>query len=453
MSSPIIHAEHIGVIYNKGKENETHSLRRINLKIHPREYVVIFGPSGCGKSTLLYSLSGLQTPSYGTVKVKGKNLENMSPRERSRLRLFQVGMIFQAFHLIPTLSVLDNVCLSRIFEGEDRKRQREAGMQLLQRFSISEQANKYPSALSGGQQQRVAISRSLINNPDIILADEPVGNLDSESAENVMRILRELNEVDQKTIILVTHDPRHLVYADRILEMKDGEIIKEIINTKNNQKEDVSPIIIKRKQTVDDDVAAMLKEMKDTPIELRMLMRTFKGLSEAQGNVLLVPFKAKQLLWHSIHDFTEEQLDASSRYFKEFLFGNISGRELKKKLDLAYEKGGAGLHKNRAETIAFRVERIMHCVNLLSKGKENALDETARFLDEFFNLGLNERTNSALFFRFKSILALRTSCKADKRQLFHWLDISYDEGGMGLRKDVAEKITREMEMIMLLKYS
>jgi len=429
-----------------------HALRRINIKIQPREYVVIFGPSGCGKSTLLYSLSGLQTPSYGEVSVKGRSLVGMAPRERSNFRLFEVGMIFQAFYLVPTLSVLDNVCLPRIFEGEDGKSRKGAGMQLLQRFSISEQSDKYPSELSGGQQQRVAISRSLINDPDIILADEPVGNLDSESAENVMHILKELNEVDQKTIILVTHDPRHIQYADRVLKMNDGEIIEEVVHKKKEElPEEEDPL--EEKRVVDADVADLLEEMKEMPSELRMLIRTFRGLSDAQSNVLLVPFKAKQLLWHNLHDFTEEQVDVSERYIKEFLFGNINIKELLKKLDMSYEEGGAGLNRKRAESMVRHIEKVMHCVHLLSKNASGAIEELARFLIDEFSLDIHEKKDAGYFFRFCSVLELRSSSKVDRRELIQWLDAPYDEGGVGLRKDVAEKVAREVEMIMLLKYS
>ena len=455
MASPIIDADNIGVIYNKGKQNEVHSLRRVSLKIYPQEYIIIFGPSGCGKSTLLYSLSGLQSPSYGTVSVKGNDLAQMSSWEQSRFRLFEIGMIFQAFYLVSTLDVLDNVCLPRIFEGEDQKSYTKAGMQLLQRFSISEQADKYPSNLSGGQQQRVAISRSLINDPDVIIADEPVGNLDSESAKNVMGILKELNEVDKKTIILVTHNPEHLSLANRVLKMKDGEIIEEIINKKGEDNK-VEKIVIDRSKVIDEDIQRMMEEMKKTPTELRMLMRTFRGLSEAQSNVLLVPFKAKQLNQHLLHELTDEQLDASNRYLKELLFGNINTKELKSKLDLDYKKGGAGWNKQRAESTAERVEQMLDCVHKLSKNSESAIAHVASYLNTLFDLGFKKNKkekNNPEFFRFMSVLDMRVSNKVDRKGLTEWLDIPYKKGGVGLRKDVAAKVAREVEMLMLLKYS
>ncbi len=233
-----IEIENLSVIYNQGQSNEVRSLENVNLEIYPQEYVIIFGPSGCGKSTLLYSISGLQRPTYGTVKVDGQDINKISKKEQVEFHRRKIGMIFQAFYLIPSLNIIDNVCLPKIFTGDSQKERREAAMKLLHRFGIAEQADKFPSELSGGQKQRVAIARSLINNPDIILADEPVGNLDSKSSHNVMMILKELNEIDKKTIILVTHDPNHLAYGDKIVHMKDGKIIKvEIVEKKKSPKE------------------------------------------------------------------------------------------------------------------------------------------------------------------------------------------------------------------------
>ena len=197
-SNPIIKTKGLKVIYNEGKPNEVRSLEGVDVSIYPQEYIIIFGPSGCGKSTLLYSISGLQRPTYGEVEVEGKKIFEMSKKEMLKLHQTGVGMIFQAFYLVPSLRVIDNVGLPKSFLGERPSVRKESAMQLLRRFSIAEQHNKFPNQLSGGQKQRVSIARSLINNPSIILADEPVGNLDSESAKNVMQILKELNEVDKK---------------------------------------------------------------------------------------------------------------------------------------------------------------------------------------------------------------------------------------------------------------
>jgi len=229
MSDSTIRVQNLSVIYNQGKQNEVRSLQEADFTIYPGEYVIFFGPSGCGKSTLLYSVASLQSPTIGDVSVGEKSISMMTKKEKYAYRRMGVGMVFQAFYLISSMNVLDNVCLPRVFLNEDKRVRREAGRQLLRRFGIEGQADKYPGQLSGGQKQRVAIARALVNNPEFILADEPVGNLDSESAQTVLGILKELNERDKKTIILVTHDPNHLAYGDRIFHMKDGRVLREEI--------------------------------------------------------------------------------------------------------------------------------------------------------------------------------------------------------------------------------
>ncbi|MDP2837884.1 MAG: ABC transporter ATP-binding protein, partial [Candidatus Moranbacteria bacterium] len=270
MSEPIIIVDKLRVIYNQGKANETRALEETNLSIYPEEYVIIYGPSGCGKSTLLYSISGLQSPTYGDVLIQGISIAKMTRKEELELHQTKIGMVFQAFYLLSSLTILDNVCLPKVFRGEAPRERKVAGISLLRRFGIVEQADKFPNQLSGGQKQRVAIARSLVNNPEIILADEPVGNLDSESAENVLKILKELNTVDKKTVIMVTHNPEHLVYADRVIHMKDGRVIKEDIFKEKRPSEAKEKVIIPETQ-----------ESK----ELKMLMNSFKSLLPQQIDV------------------------------------------------------------------------------------------------------------------------------------------------------------------------
>ena len=225
-NQPIIEVQNLRVIYNQGESNEVRSLEDVNLDIYSHEYIIIYGPSGCGKSTLLYSIAGLQMPTYGEVIVEDKKISQMSNKDKVALHQVGTGMIFQSFHLIPSLNVIDNVCIPKSFRGEKRKSRNEEGMKLLQRFSISEQFEKFPSQLSGGQKQRVAIARALVNNPGVIFADEPTGNLDSKAGVQIMKILQNLNNQGH-TIILVTHETYTAQHAKRILEMKDGKIVSD----------------------------------------------------------------------------------------------------------------------------------------------------------------------------------------------------------------------------------
>lgn len=222
-----IKTENVSVIYDQGRPSETKALTDINVVIYKEDFAVIFGPSGCGKSTMLYAISGIEKPTRGSVFVNEKDITKFAPLESAKFHRSDIGMVFQAYNLIPTLTVVDNVALPQVFRGVSKEKRTLRAKILLQRFGILPQAEKLPTELSGGQQQRVGIARALINEQPIIFADEPVGNLDSKSAKIVLDILYDLNLKDKKTVILVTHDPSLLRYATHIIYMKDGIIVGE----------------------------------------------------------------------------------------------------------------------------------------------------------------------------------------------------------------------------------
>lgn len=209
-------------------EAKTIALKNINLKIEEGEFVMIMGPSGCGKSTLLNILALLDTPTKGEVYYKGRRTSSMSENERAIFRRKISGFIFQQFHLIKTLTALENVELPMMLDERDKSYRRKRAKKLLEMVGLGDRLNHYPHQLSGGQQQRVAIARALANNPKIIFADEPTGNLDSKSGMAVMSILKGLNEKGI-TIIMVTHEQELTKYASKIIKLRDGEIV-EIIN-------------------------------------------------------------------------------------------------------------------------------------------------------------------------------------------------------------------------------
>lgn len=438
MNKPIILIDKLRVIYNQGKSNETRALEETNLSIYPEEYVIIYGPSGCGKSTLLYSISGLQSPTYGDVSIQGKAISKMTRAEELELHQTGVGMIFQAFYLISSLDILENVCLPKVFRGERLVERKREGVRLLRRFGIVEQADKFPSQLSGGQKQRVAIARALINNPEIILADEPVGNLDSESAENVLKILKELNTIDKKTIILVTHNPEHLIYADRVIHMKDGRVIKEEVFTEKRPME----VVIKKQ---DFGTANKFEENS----ELKMLMSSFKNLLPQQVDVLLVPFKAKQLLNHLLSELNDEQVSMAEAFMKELLFKNIDIQTFAEHLDLDLDEGGAGWNKLRALSFADRTQIIIDLVKELKSDPELGSRLLAEYLITRFHLKLSEKQK----LRFQTMLKMRLESQIGQTELEKRFDARVIVGGVGLHKATAEKIVREIEILMLLKYS
>ncbi len=441
---PSIVVDRLRVLYNQGKSNETRALEETNISIYPNEYVIIFGPSGCGKSTLLYAIAGLQKPTYGDIRINGKGLSTMSEKEMLDLHQVGVGLIFQAFYLIESLTVLDNVCLPRAFMGERVKVRRAEGIKLLRRFGIAEHADKYPSQLSGGQKQRVAIARSLVNNPSIILADEPVGNLDSESAENVLQILKELNEHDGKTIIMVTHNPEHLVYADRVIRMKDGRVISEEVFKEKRK-------IPEKKKLEEETLLKRLHEadMPKETEELKMLMASFKNLLPQQVDVLLIPFKAKQLMAHVLSELSDEQVAMGESFLKELLFKNIDGPRFSESLDKDLEQGGAGWNKSRATSFTDRITGIIGEAEVSKTMPSQAPMSLSSYLKKRFRLTLSP----AQEIRLQSTLKLRLDSKIGQKELMRRLDAPQDIGGVGVNRLTAEKMVREIEIIMLIKYS
>ncbi|HEX7154404.1 MAG TPA: ABC transporter ATP-binding protein [Thermoanaerobaculia bacterium] len=206
---------------------ETRALHQLSLSVHPGEYVCITGPSGCGKSTLLSILGLLDTPTSGQYILNGQDVSSLSRDQRAKIRNKEIGFVFQSFNLISELTVEENVCLPLTYrKGISPADIKERAKAMLDKVEMSHRLSHFPSQLSGGQQQRVAIARSLINDPVVILADEPTGNLDSKNADIVLRLLRQLHE-EGSTIVMVTHDPRSIEQKSRQIEMLDGQVIAD----------------------------------------------------------------------------------------------------------------------------------------------------------------------------------------------------------------------------------
>jgi putative ABC transport system ATP-binding protein len=202
------------------------ALRGVDLCIERGEFVAIMGPSGCGKSTLLNVLAGLDRPTAGEVRLDDERIDELSETELARLRRRKIGFVFQFFNLVPTLSAVENVELPLLLVGRRRKDARRSANELMRTLGICDKHGAAPAQLSGGQQQRVAIARALANTPDILLGDEPTGNLDSGAAREVLELLRGARDRDQ-TLLLVTHDARVAAAADRVVTLRDGRVTDE----------------------------------------------------------------------------------------------------------------------------------------------------------------------------------------------------------------------------------
>ncbi len=225
MSKPaIIEARDLRKTYHVG-EVDVHALRGVDLRVEAGEFVAVVGPSGSGKSTLFHILGGLTPPTSGTVVLAGQNLALLTEAQRTDLRKRKVGFVFQRYNLLPTLTAADNIEIARYIarrNGEPDPKFHEA----LEMLGIAHRLQHKPRAMSGGEQQRVAIARGIVNNPSILLADEPTGNLDTENSEIVLRLLRSLNERLGQTILMITHNPEAAAFAHRVIKMRDGRVIE-----------------------------------------------------------------------------------------------------------------------------------------------------------------------------------------------------------------------------------
>ncbi len=228
MNQPVIKVEDLWKIYRLG-EVQVEALRGVSFEIEEGEFVAIMGPSGSGKSTLLNILGCLDRPTRGRYFLDGQEVSQLNENQLAQVRNKKIGFTFQSFNLLPRLAALQNVELPLIYAGIPSQKRKEQAIKSLEAVGLGDRIHHYPNQLSGGQQQRVAIARALVNNPSIILADEPTGNLDTRSSEEIMHILQELNR-EGKTIILVTHERDIASHARRILHFRDGQLVdNEII--------------------------------------------------------------------------------------------------------------------------------------------------------------------------------------------------------------------------------
>ena len=218
---PLMSMKGVTKDYKLGK-TLVRALRGLDLEISKGEVVAIMGPSGSGKSTLMHILGALDIPTSGTATIDGSDLKNMKERQLVTFRGKKVGFVFQTFNLVQTLSALQNVELPMIFQGIGKSERIRKAKDLLTRVGLAERIRHKPNELSGGERQRVAVARALANDPEIILADEPTGNLDTETGQSILDLLKELSVNDGKTVIIVTHDPEAAAIADRIIRLRDG---------------------------------------------------------------------------------------------------------------------------------------------------------------------------------------------------------------------------------------
>ena len=441
----LIDIKNLSVTYFLGKSNEVKALSDASLEINAGELVIFFGPSGCGKSTLLYTIAGLEKPTKGTVMVNGIDLSQMKNKELEKYRQNTIGMIFQAFYLIPSLSVENNINLPQVAIGINRKKRQEKTEELMKYFGVYEQRKKVPTELSGGQQQRVAICRSLVNDPDIIFADEPVGNLDSKSAQDVLGLIQELSVKDKKTVILVTHNPAHLEIADRIFFIKDGKIIDTKVN-----KETRKIIVGKSSQQESQDDSLNLSPTTDKN-------STKEIDNSAEVDNIILEYKAKEILSEVLTGLSYDEINKIENYIKEALVNSNSDyKKLKKYLNTDYMQDGLNLNKRVSQKLITKLETTTKEIEELSKDfankeeKHNSyVHQLRRYLLDTFEV--NIKTTDAIE-AMETIIEDRVMGVTDRKGVQEKFDRPLKKGGVGLDRRTAKKMSKHLEMIILGRY-
>ena len=227
---PIIRIRGLKKVYRVGEER-VRALNGVDLDIYPGEFVCIIGRSGSGKSTLLNMMAGLEKPSRGSIVIAGEHLEKMNEKQLVDFRLRHIGFIFQQFNLFPSMTALENVTMPLVYRGVSARKRKAAALKMLKDLGLSKHVNHRPSQMSGGQQQRVGIARALVSNPEVIFADEPTGNLDSRTSEEILSLIQAMAKRDNHTLVMVTHDPSVAAHADRVVNILDGLIVDIVDQT------------------------------------------------------------------------------------------------------------------------------------------------------------------------------------------------------------------------------
>lgn len=430
MAKPLIVCRDLSIIYNQGKANEFKALSGVNTDIYEGEYIILFGPSGCGKSTLMYSIQGSLPPGEGTLLVKGDDIYSYPPSERVYFQRYVMGIIFQSFNLIGSLSVLDNVALPMIFCNADKQTRNRRAQSLLDRFGVGHVSHKIPSMLSGGQQQRVSVARSMVNDPKILLADEPTGNLDSISTQQVMDKIDEINTFDKRTIIMVSHNAAHLSYAHRVYYLKDGKVIREVANPQRKQ---IKPV----------------REGETIVTELEQLSRLYPYDS-------VETLRVKSLVNFLTQDYTFNQITRMEHAVMLFSQGKIDRDSFIKSLILPMDKGGVQVSEKEARRMASVASKMMGHADDVRRFRAKRTDEGVFFSQHKLAERMKEHLTGLYHIRLDKkqdenmveIIADRVTGVSTEEDFHSKTLASVRNGGLGLSENEADDLTRYFEKII-----
>lgn len=430
----IVELKNVSVKYDLGKSNETVAVKNVSLKIFEGEYIIFLGQSGCGKSTLLYTIAGLESATEGEVIVNGINVREMKGNGLIDFYRNTIGMVFQAFYLVPHLTVQDNIMLSKIFSGVSTNEREKKAKDLMDRFGITPFSSSKPSAISGGQQQRTAIARALMNDPEIILADEPVGNLDTKNANIVLELLASIHKNEKKTIIQVTHNPQDAHYADRVFYMKDGIIEKIVENTEKGKE------------------AGKHNQLKVPHVE----MSEIEKLSEVYPNLNKSRLQAKYMMRRLLLPYDIDTEIRIEEIIEKYIKKEINKDELLKLLD--EPSGGVGLYAQKAQRVTDSIQDLENeiieseNIRIAMSNKQISTEDYVKSEVEIIRRHLLDNYSGHLSIeqisRLESTIIDRINKKIDNNKLKEILDLPIKNGGLGLNSKTAKRFAEEINMII-----
>jgi putative ABC transport system ATP-binding protein len=424
-NTTVIEMEKVNLWYNKEKGTEVHALKDISLSIKQGEYVAFFGPSGCGKTSMLYAISGIDRYQSGSVKINEVDLTKRSNEELSVCRQTDMGIVFQQFNLIASLTVLQNVTLPMMFLGKTLQEANQEGLRLLARLDLTSYANRFPFELSGGQQQRVGIARALANNPPIIIADEPLGNLDSVSAKNVLAFLKELNEKDGRTIIMVTHEAWSLKDVEKVFYMKDGAVVE----TEDQSEETIAESLSKK---------------------------LYRQLSKAEGEGKEVSVPATVLSHFLMRGYSPEEIERFENFLQERMTGVINAEQFRIEIDKPFKEGGVGFWKQKAKRVSDYIDEVIaerHDIEaifaMIEKGGELSMQDEVQKIEEWLCKEYKGKLSNPQRIQLLECITKRIKGITSAEQFRTTLRDSKRKGGVGLSFRASQLFGERIELLLI----
>lgn len=427
---PMIEAKDMDIIYNPGASNEFYAIKKVNIEVYPGEFVGLFGASGSGKSTLLYNFLGVLPYQSGSLRVAGVDPYQLPVIEKVEFLRKTIGIIYQSFYLIPSITVIENVALPLTFAGMAKTEREHRAMKVLERFGVGHIARKFPTMVSGGQLQRASVSRAITTNPRILLADEPTGNLDSVSTQQVLDSLEEINQGGQ-TVVMITHNAAQLRLCHRIYYLIDGVVEREVANPEKKQ--------IKR-----------VRNSGAVVTEIEKLARLYPYLSPLE-------LRVKSIANYLLDELPIDQLSRVEKATQLIVEGKASKAEYQRILHAPMDEGGAGFHAAAAERMASRAEKLLleaqdvtRYRRLIGRRAGHSSDQKKLIrrlrdsvLDEY-----SGHPDKKHITRLEGAIADRISGAYSPEDFVERMGTPYAEEGVGFSSTSAKSLARHLEKLL-----